>query len=143
MATVLTKVRGPGGLVRCKMTIALADVTALGASTTGEIAFCTVPLGATILEASVLNGGSDCTGLSTLTASLGINGATTAIMAAETVFLANAIAIVGQTEAQAVYASAASRAVVVALTGNANLSTATGLGSGLIAYISYLERQVV
>lgn len=143
MATVLTKVRAPGGLVRAKMTVALADVTALGASTTGEISFLTLPIGATILEASVLNGGGACTGLATLTASMGINGATTAIMAAETVFAANAIAIVGQTEAQAVYASAAARAVVVELTGNANLSTAAGLASGLIFYITYLERQVV
>ena len=142
MAT-LTKVRAPGGIVRCKLTMALADITALGASTTGEVSFCTVPIGATILEASVLNGGGACTALATLTASIGINGATTAIMAAETVFAANAIAIVGQTEAQAVYASAAARVVVIEFTGNANLSTATGLASGLIGYLTYLERQVV
>lgn len=142
MAT-LTKTRLPGGIVRCKLTMALSDITGLGASTTGEVAFTTIPQGATILEAYVLNGAGACTGLATLTASLGINGATTAIMTAETVFAANAIAIIGQTEAQAVYASAAARAVVIEFTGNANLSTATGIASGIFGYLTYIERQPV
>lgn len=142
MAT-LTTVRSPGGLVRQKLTLALADITALGASTTGEVAFCTIPAGAKILECQVLNGAGACTGLATLTASVGINGATTAIMAAETVFAANASACTGLSAAQSIYAETTARAVVIEFTGNANLSTATGIASGMTAYLTYIERQVV
>lgn len=141
MATLSTK-RYPGGIVRQKLTMALSDITALGASTTGEVAFCTIPAGATILEAGVLNGAGACTALATLTASIGINGATTAIMAAETVFAANAHAVIGLTEANAVYASTSARVVVIEFTGNANLSTATGIASGIFGYLTYIERQV-
>lgn len=120
-----------GGLVRAKAFITAAEIVALGASTTGELSLWTIPAGSVIVAARVKNGGTAAATLATLTASLGINGATTAIMAAETVFAANANATTGVAVAtQGIYAETTARAVVVEFTGDANLSTMTGGAPG-------------
>lgn len=130
------------GIRRMKAFITLAEVVALGASTTGEISLWTVPQGATIIVAQVRNGGNAALTLSTLTASLGINGSITSILAAETIFAANAIAITGVAVAsEGIYASTAARAVVLALEGSGNLSTTTGLTpGGIIVDMAWIER---
>lgn len=119
------------GLVRATAFITAAQIVGLGASTTGEISLWTIPAGSVILMARVKNGGTAAATLATLTASLGITGATTAIMAAETVFAANANATTGVAVAtQGIYAETAAKAVTVAFTGDANLSTMTGGAPG-------------
>lgn len=130
------------GVRRMKAFIKASEVVALGASATGEIGLWTVPQGATIIHASVRNGGTLVATLTTLTASLGINGATTAILGAETVHAANAIAITGVAVAsEGIYASTAARAVVVEFTGNANLEGMTGASpGGFIVEMAWIER---
>lgn len=128
------------GLVRATAFITAAEIVALGASTTGELSLWTVPAGSQVLKARVRNGGTVFATLATLTASLGINGATTGFMAAETIFAANANAETGVSAAQSIYAESSNRATVVEFTGDANLSTATGgAPGGVIVDMEWIE----
>lgn len=123
--------RSVPGFVRAKAFITTAEIDALGASTTGELSLWTIPKGATVLSASVLNGGTAATGLTTLTASLGITGTTDLFLAAETVYAANALAVTGVAVAsEGIGASVAAKAVVIEFTGNGNLDTITGGAPG-------------
>lgn len=120
-----------GGVVRAMAFITAAEIIALGASTTGELSLWTIPKGATVLSASVLNGGTAALTLTTLTASIGITGTTDLFLGAETVFAANALAVTGVAVAtEGIGASIAAKAVVVEFTGSGNLSTMTGGAPG-------------
>lgn len=140
-ARITVKKDEGSGIVRATAFITAAEVVALGASTTGELSLWTIPAGALILHARVRNGGTAALTLNTLTASLGITGATTAIMAAETVFAANANAQTGVAVAtQAIYCETAAKAIVVEFTGDANLSTMTGASpGGFIVDMAWIE----
>lgn len=127
------------GLVRIRAHITAAEVVALGASTTGEVSIATVPAGAYITRARVENCGVAAATLSSLTASLGENGDTEALLAAATVFAANAT--VETAPVSNVLAKTAAYDVVCEFTGNANLSTMTGAGGGFNVFLEYRKKQ--
>lgn len=124
-----------------KQTISASEIVALGASTTGTIALgpsFDIPAGAMVVRATVANGGTAAATLATLTAQLGDSTDADQLIAAATVFAASAIA--GGVPAAAFTSTpAAITALELLLTGDANLSTLTGLDDGLVVTVSYLE----
>lgn len=113
----------------------LADIVGLGASTTGDLSVGTLPIGATPISASIFNGGNIATVLTTLTASVGTDGSQINLHAAADVhgvsFGESGPAL---EDFPYVLAPIDCR---VEFTGNANLSTLTGLDDGVTVVIKY------
>lgn len=128
------------GTVKKRVRISAAEVVALGASTTGTITLgVNLPAKAAVLNCSAFNGGTAAATLATLTITIGDAGDDDRYLAAQTVFAANAgLHRIGQ--AAVTNASAtADTALTCLLTGNANLSTTTGLTDGIVVTVEYKE----
>lgn len=119
------------------VTYSAADIVALGASTTGELALGSLPPGAIPMGASVANLGTIAASLTTLTASVGTTaGSFVDLHAAGDVHAADG-GEAGPTLEGFVY-PAVLTPVLVQFTGNANLSTLTGLDDGVKVVLKYM-----
>ena len=127
-------------IVSLTQVITAAQVTGLGASTTGTITLnLEVPAKAHVLSATVRNNGTAAATLATLTAQLGDATDADQLIAAATVFAADAVA--GGVPAAAFMSDpAADTTLALLLTGDANLSTMTGLTDGLIVEVNYIDK---
>ena len=130
------RVENPHLVKRLFLKIDLADITALGATTTGQITIGDLPLKARIIRNYVLNLGSAAATLATLTASI---GHTTFVeqLAAGTVFAADAAVETLAVEPVPSYTAATT--LKIEFVGDANLDTCTGLANGIEIIVDYVE----
>lgn len=120
--------------------ITTAEVVAIGAATSGQIALgFTIPANAQIRRAFVKNSGAVAATLATLTASLGTAGGSyTDIIAANTVHAANATSE-DLAATKRLTVAAASTEIKVEFVGNADLGNLTGAANGFDGYVEYHE----
>ena len=129
---VLVSYKGPN---RAARPITLADINALGASVSAQMAFFDLPATKRVTRAFVLNMGTDAATAATLTASMGPTGTPTAILTANSVFTANTFSdTLGATLTQSYTAGTA---IVIEFVANVNLNTVTGLTNGLVAVLEW------
>lgn len=119
--------------------ITAAEIVALGASTTGTITLpMSLPPKAKVISAQAYNNGTAAATLTTLTVKIGESGDDDRYMEAQTVFAANA----GDHAAPDTDSPASATAdtpIEVLFTGNANLSTLTGLDDGVNIGLTWIE----
>ncbi len=131
------------GLGRFKRSYTLAQINALGAVTTGQLAFRDLPANGRIIRAQILNNGDPAGGVAALTASLGsAGGAYVDVLAPASVFAANAFnegAIV--TPLQSVVADTTLKVQLISAGGN--MDAVTGLASGITVLVQYLGTDIV
>lgn len=141
MAATLTK-SDAWPVRRAKVVIPVADIVALGAAVSGTITLTgilSLPPKAKVLSAGIFNNGVAAATLATLTAEIGDAGDDDRYLAGEpTIFAANAGTITAPTTDGAA-SNTADTVITVKFTGNANLSTLTGLTDGVALYMSWLE----
>lgn len=126
--------------VKKRVRVSAAEIVALGAAVSGTITLgVNLPPKAVVVNASVFNGGTAAATLTTLTVTIGDAGDDDRYLLAQTVFLANAgIHSFGQ-QANTNASATADTAITCLFTGNANLSTMTGLTDGVVITVEYKE----
>lgn len=124
---------------RVKYNISVSEVTALGASTTGTVTLgFNLPPKSRVLSVGAFNAGVAAATLTTLTVQVGDAGDPNRYLDAQTVYAANAGAH-SMARDLANASNTANTAVTVLFTGDANLSTTTGLTDGVDIIINYIE----